>query len=70
MSKVSTVAQFVEACRELDNEGIYILFEYKISQSLRNEIYDDFADPTSPEPVRSAMEVMGYMYGVKSLRVF
>lgn len=60
------VEQFVDACKTLDNEGIYTLFE-AIPEALRDEIYICYADPESPEPCRSAMEALGLKFNVQSL---
>jgi hypothetical protein len=76
--QISTVQQFVEACKTLDNEGIYELFEVKISQDLRDELYT-FARPYAEtvaqnlagthtfEPCRDAMITLGLKYNVQSM---
>ena len=66
MKAPETVKEFAELCKSFDSNVIYCLFEMVISQSLRDELYA-MADPTSPEPCRSAMIRLGYLYHVQSL---
>jgi hypothetical protein len=61
----TTIEEFAEACRDLDDDDIYELFEFKISPELRDQFYK--IDPDSPEPVRAAMVSIGKKYGVPSL---
>ena len=78
----STVAEFVEACKTLDNTGnqpgIYELFEDTISDELRCELYaygrplaDTHAQAEAGthtwEPCRDAMYELGMLYNVQSL---
>ena len=65
--QVETIAQFAEACKSLDNQGIYELFEDEISQELRDKIYLTFEDLETPEPMRAAIIQIGELYGVQSL---
>ncbi len=67
MQQPNTIPEFVEACKMLDNDGIYTLFNNVISDSLRDEILICHADPESPEPTRSAMEALGLKFNVQSL---
>jgi hypothetical protein len=62
-----TIPEFVDACRTLSNEDIYVLFEETIPQSLRDAIYALSTDPEEPEPVRDALELLGLQYNVQSL---
>ena len=72
----TTVFEFVEACKTLDNDGIFTLFEDTISQDLRHELYryslpynhGDVYDPALTfEPCRDAMITLGVKYNVQSL---
>lgn len=65
MKTVTTMEQFVEAAKTLDNSGIYDMIE-DATPALRNEILA-IADQDSPEPFRSAMIKLGHQYGVPSL---
>ena len=73
-----TVIEFVNACKTLDNEGIYVLFEEVISQELRDELYgfsrpyaesdeQHLAGTHTYEPCRDAMSTLGMKYNVQSL---
>ncbi len=76
--QISTVQQFAEACKSLDNNAIYELFEDVISQQLRDEIYEfsrPYADTVAQnlagthtfEPCRDAMIAIGVKYNVQTL---
>jgi len=71
-----TVVEFVDACKSLDGNAIYELFEYEISDNLRNEIYGysrpyscdpGLRDTHTSEPCREAMYTLGTKYNVQSL---
>jgi hypothetical protein len=64
-----TVADFAVACKQLTHEEIYELFEFDISQQLRDLIYMRAEDDT-PEPVRSALNNIGYSFNVNSLKTY
>lgn len=66
MKVLATVEEFVEACKSLDNNEIYELFETDISQELRDKIYS-FARDDSSEPCRDALNTLGTKYNVQSL---
>jgi hypothetical protein len=61
------VAEFAEACENKTQEEIYELFEDDISQELRDRIYS-FSEVDTPEPVRSALNGIGILYNVQSLK--
>lgn len=71
---LKTLKDFALACRayeakydaETVQDLIYNLFEYDITLMLQEEIYK-LAGKKSSEPVREALNKLGYMFGVKSL---
>jgi hypothetical protein len=63
-----TVAKFAEICKQLSSDDIYELFEYRISDSVRNEIFALSAEKTSPEPVRLRLNMLGEKYDVQALK--
>ena len=63
-----TIAEFVEACKTLNSDEIYELFEYGISHKLRDEIYATSTETKSPEPVRLRLNALGTKYNVRSLQ--
>ena len=65
--QINTVQQFAEACKTLDNNGIYDLFEDVISDELREEIYEFSAGIITPEPTRCAFINIGIRFNVESL---
>jgi hypothetical protein len=64
---MKTIAEFAEACENKTQEEIYELFEDDISQELRDQIYS-FSEIDTPEPVRSALNGIGILYNVQSLK--
>jgi hypothetical protein len=64
---MKTIAEFAEACENKTHEEIYELFEDDISQKLRDRIYS-FSEIDAPEPVRSALNGIGMIYHVQSLK--
>jgi hypothetical protein len=60
------VADFAVACKHLTSDEIYNLFEYDISDALRNEIISRAA-VDSNEPVREALNNIGRTFSVQSL---
>ena len=67
MSVPQTVVQFADACRKLNSDEIYELFEDTISQELRDKIYNDYSDDDVSEPMRQAMIQIGREFAVLSL---
>lgn len=76
--QINTVQQFVEACKQLDSNAIYELFEDVISQDLRSELYSysrpyaetvaqNLAGTHTFEPCRDAMITLGLKHNVQSL---
>ena len=74
----NSVEDFVQACKTLDNCGIYALFEDEITQELRKELYGfsrPYADTVAQnlagthtfEPCRDAMITLGLKHNVQSL---
>jgi len=67
MMQLESIQDFVNACRYLDNDGIYETFEFDISDGLRGEIYEKYSNDSDVEPMRSAMNKIGTEFKVKSL---
>jgi hypothetical protein len=65
---MKTIAEFVEACKTLNSDEIYELFEWQISPKLRDEIYATSTETSSPEPVRLRLNALGMKYNVRSLQ--
>lgn len=61
-----TLEQFARACQGADSDFVYELFEFGISQELRDSIYA-LASEESREPVREAMGVLGARYQIQAL---
>jgi hypothetical protein len=64
---MKTIAQFAAACINKSHDDIYELFEDGISQALRDLIYMR-AENDTPEPVRSALNNIGFSFNVNSLK--
>jgi len=64
---MQTIEQFVEACKSLNSQQVYELFEFEISEELRDKIYAIADDKDAFEPVRLAMYKLGKQYNVRSL---
>lgn len=67
---ITRFSKFLKACKTLDNDGIYRLFEDGISQELRDNIIEDHADENCPEPTRSAMNALGEKFDIESLKAY
>ena len=65
--QINTVQQFVEVCKSLNSEAIYDVFEDDCTQAVHDEIYEKYADFSSNEPTRSAMNALGLAFSVQSL---
>lgn len=63
---MKTVRDFVEACKNVQPSKIYELFEYALSNDVREKIIT-FAEAETPEPVRSAFNKLGMTYDVENL---
>ena len=60
---ITTIGDFIVQVCQLGEKNVsnaYNLFEDLCSDELRDKIYS-FADPTSPEPFRSAMHRLGFV---------
>jgi len=66
-AQITTVAQFAEACKQLDSEEIYQLFEFDLSEDVRDAIYAIADNPNAAEPAREAFNAIGLQFNVKSL---
>ena len=64
---ITTVAQFAEACKQLDSEGIYQLFEFDLSETVREAVYAVADNPDAAEPAREAFNAIGLQFNVQSL---
>ena len=56
---ITTLAQFIQQCEVSTNDQIYEIFEFNCNDTVRTEVYF-WANPTSPEPFRSAMYNLGF----------
>ena len=56
---LNDIVEFISKCEVSTNTQIYNLFEFQCTAELREFIYN-FADPASPEPLRSAMYNLGF----------
>lgn len=63
---MQTVQDFALACKHLTSDEIYDLFEFDISQELRDTIYAE-SEIDSAEPVRDAFNKIGMRYSVQTL---
>ena len=57
---ISTLAEFIDAAHNLNNEEIYDLVEFDLPENVRTELFA-LADVDSPEPFRSAMYALGFV---------
>ena len=64
--KIKTFKQFAKKCKGKTHQQIYELFEDKISDALRFDIYTTFHS-NSPEPGRAAMIQIGARFSVQEL---
>jgi hypothetical protein len=62
----TTIREFAAACKDLDRDGIYELFENGIAQGMRDTLYR-LAPKDEPEPVRYALTLIGETFDVQSL---
>ena len=67
MSRIHSMRDFAMSCSTLTSDEIYKLFEYELSQELRDEIYNTFWSD-SQEPARAALRQLGIRYCIKSLQ--
>lgn len=67
LSSINTISQFAEACRNLSSEAIYELFEFNLTEEMRDMIYAVADNPDASEPVREAMYEIGKLHNVQSL---
>ena len=65
--QITSIEQFAEVCKSLDSNAIYELFEFELSEEMREKIYAIADDKDSFEPVRLAMYTIGLQYNVESL---
>lgn len=66
-ANINTVSQFAEACKTLTSEEIYELFEFSLSEEMRDKIYAIADNPDAFEPVREAMCEIGKQFNVQAL---
>jgi hypothetical protein len=66
---MKTIAEFAAACINKSHDEIYELFEDDISQKLRDLIYMR-AETDCNEPVRSALNNIGFSFNVNSLKTY
>jgi hypothetical protein len=71
-TNLKTVTEFAYACKDLDHNGIYELFEHGISVALTTKLYKVVAafDPRDDlsEPVRALMMTLGEIFDIQSLK--
>jgi len=65
--QITSIAQFAEACKQLDSNAIYELFEFDLSEDMRDKIYAVADDKDAFEPVRLALHLIGKQYNIESL---
>jgi hypothetical protein len=64
---METLQDFATAViKMVDSNDIYELFEFNTPDALRDEIFK-LSPADSTEPVREALNKLGYMYGVETL---
>ncbi len=68
MMNLRTVEEFAAACAGLTHEEIYEMYEIDIIPILRDEILEFCFDDDHPEPVRTALNSIGFLYKIKSLQ--
>jgi hypothetical protein len=66
--QINTVQQFAEACKTLDSNAIYELFEFDLGEEMRDKIYAIADDINASEPARLAFNLIGVQYNVESLK--
>jgi hypothetical protein len=66
--QISTVQQFAEACKSLSSQEIYELFEFQLSEEVRDAIYAIADDADAAEPARLAFNKIGVQYDCEALR--
>jgi len=66
---MKTIAEFATTCINKSHNDIYELFEFGISQELRDLICMR-AENDTPEPVRSALNNIGFSFNVNSLKTY
>lgn len=66
--QINSVQQFAEACKSLDSDAIYELFEFQLSEEVRDAIYAIADDTDAFEPARLAFNKIGLQYNVESLQ--
>lgn len=62
------IIEFINRCNGLDNEAIYNLFEFEISEELRDTIMSHCDNADESEPVRCAMYNLGVLYNSNTLK--
>jgi hypothetical protein len=67
---MQTIEEFVDACKTLNSDEIYELFEYTIGNRLRNSIFAISNETTSREPVRLRLNMLGIQYNIESLKKY
>jgi len=55
---ITSLNDFIEFCKTATHNEIYEMFEYTITDELRDRIYS-FAAPSSAEPFREALSQLG-----------
>jgi hypothetical protein len=67
MNTLNTLKDFALACTNKTQDEIYDLFEFDVSNCLRDSIYESVAHIDTNEPVRTALNAIGIAYNVQSL---
>jgi hypothetical protein len=67
MNTLNTLKSFALACTNKSSDEIYDLFEFDVSNSLSDTIYNSVAHINTDEPVRTALNAIGIAYNVQSL---
>ncbi len=64
---ITSLKDFLDACRVRSSDEIYDLFEHEISDSVYDEIMSHCEDVETSEPVRQALNSLGLKYSIRSL---
>lgn len=62
----NTIDEFVQAARGRTSKQIYELFEFDTAATVRDAIIN-MTSEDDPEPVRSALNILGAVHGVPEL---
>lgn len=64
---ITTLAEFIAAAPGKTGDELYEMFEYQTSPAVVDEIYT-YDTYTSFEPVREALNALGHIHNIQSLK--